>query len=177
MPLRGWRERFSVLSLTDVTKRYERSKRRIDRGLIRRGPKGYGIDLEPEEVARALVAAFIPASGGGSVERAEKLLAARPFARLPQGGFVATGEPKTFEAALVEMLSGEIGDIEAVALDGTIPYADVIRRGSAHTEFVHVPSYRKGARVVGLGAAITTETVISRAALADLAETLRAGHR
>jgi hypothetical protein len=121
MPLRGWRERFSVLSLTDVTKRYERSKRRIDRGLIRRGPKGYGIDLEPEEVARALVAAFIPASGGGSVERAEKLLAARPFARLPQGGFVATGEPKTFEAALVEMLSGEIGDIEAVALDGTIP--------------------------------------------------------
>jgi hypothetical protein len=176
MHMHGWCERFSALSMTDTTKLYERSKRLIDRGMIRRGPKGYGIDLEPEEVARALVAAFIPASGGGSVEQVEKLLAARPFAPSPQGGFVATGEPKTFEAALVEMLSGEIGDIEAVALDGTIPYADVIRRGGAHSYFAHVPSYRKGARV-GLGAAITTETMISRTALADLSETLRAGRR
>jgi hypothetical protein len=176
MHLRGWCERFSALSLVDTTKLYERAKRLIDRGLIRRGPKGYGIDLEPEEVARALVAAFLPASGGGSIDRVEKLLAARPFVASSQGGLVATGDTKTFEAALVEMLSGDLGDVEAVALDGTIPYGDVIRRGGAHSYFAYVPSYRKGARV-GLGAAITTETVISRAALADLAETLRAGRR
>jgi len=174
--LRGCCERLSALSLVDTPKLYERAKRLIERGLIRRGPKGYGIDLEPEEVARALVAAFIPASGGGSIEQVEKLLAARPFAPSREAGLVATGEQKTLEGALVELLLGKLGDIEAVSLNGIIPYADIVRRGDAHTYFVHVPSYRKGARVA-LGTTITTEAVISRAALADLAETLSAGHR
>jgi len=100
--------------------------------MIRRGLKGYGIDLAPEEVARALVAAFLPASGS-AIEQVERLLAARPFAASPQGGLIATGEQTTFETALVKMLSGELDDIEAVSLNGTTPYADVIRRGGAHT--------------------------------------------
>lgn len=172
MHLRGWCDAISGLFGVADQVAYMRCKRAIGR-LLPPSPRGHGRDLAPHEVVRALAIGFIPARGGEWLAQAEKLLAARAFTADPRGGWIATGEPETFEERLTALLTGEtLGDIAEVWITGILPWGEITTTKGDSTLFVPARDYRKGRRLA-LGSSAAQAAVFSRAALEAIAQKLR----
>lgn len=176
MHLRAVCDVLATLGHEDASKLYDRARRLVDHGLIRRGVKGYGIDLTEVEVARALIAAFLPASGPALIEKVEKLANAREYRLSENGPLVATGSPVTFEQMLAQAIGAEGGDIQEILIVAAGPLAEVEQRDGARAIFSAAAGgrYSKGRRLM-LGGAILPCVIVTRGALVDLGRALKGG--
>lgn len=172
MHLRGVCDLLARLAHDDAVRLYERAKRLVERGLVRRGSKGHGVELDATELARVVVVAFLPMAGARLLEQAERLLLAREYIASSTGGLVATGTSTTFEERLVAALADGGGDIASTTLTAALPYAELDTVAGETTVFAPSRSYRKGQRLA-LGQAIVPQTLITRLALQELAQALR----
>lgn len=174
MHLRGWCDTISGLFVAPDQVIYMRCKRALG-GLLPPSPRGHGRDLAPHEVVRALAVGVIPSRGGEWLAQAEKLLAARAFTADPRGGWIATGEPESFEERLTTALTVRDGldGLTTLTITGLVPWAEVSFADGRSTLFAPSPTYRAGRRL-HLGAAAVHAAIFSRAALETIAEKLRA---